>query len=292
MRCTTGKGREAFTLIELLVVIAIIAVLVGLLLPAIQKVRESSFRTSCSNNLRQIGIAFHTHHGDHNFFPSGGNTGNYLPNYSATGIPLVGTAQLAGWGYQILPYVEGTNAWNGGTASDVPTKQANAVATPNKVFFCAARRGPTAWVNTLGYNGPHAMTDYAASNWQGTGVVRQKYCVRISQITDGTASTMLAGDKSLKPDALTASQADDDVGYVAGFDHDSVRSSDTAYPPNFDTFGQAADNLKFGSLHPTRFQAVFADDSVHSISYSIDPTVFSYLGNIADGNTLPASDDW
>ena len=50
--------------------------------------------------------------------------------------------------------------------------------------------------------------------------------------------------------------------------------------------------MQFGSLHPTRFQAVFADDSVHSISYSIDTTIFSYLGNIADGNTLPASDDW
>ena len=125
-------------------VIAIIAVLVGLLLPAIQKVRESSFRTCCSNNLRQIGIAFHTHHSDHGFFPSGG-TREQPPTYSSTGIPLIGTQQNAGWGFQILPYVEGTNAWNGGTASDNATKQAIAVGTPNKVFFCAARRGPTVW---------------------------------------------------------------------------------------------------------------------------------------------------
>src|SRR5580704_8755176 len=154
MRRTTEKRREGFTLIELLVVIAIIAVLVGLLLPAIQKVREASFRTSCSNNLGQIGIGFHTHHNDHSFFPNGGQSVNNLPTYSSTGIPLVGTQQLGGWGFQILPYVEATNAWNGGTASDVKTKQAIAVATPNKVFFCPARRGPTVRdFNWAGING-------------------------------------------------------------------------------------------------------------------------------------------
>ena len=291
MKSPDRPPRQGFTLIELLVVIAIIAVLVGLLLPAIQKVREASFRTSCSNNLRQIGIAFHTHHNDHGFFPSGGNANADPPTYAASGIPLIGTQQLAGWGFQILPYVEGTNAWNGGTAATNSARQVIAIGTPNKVFFCAARRGPTVWtVNVPQLNGQHAQCDYAANNWDGTGVVRRNYCIRIAQITDGTSSTLLVGDKSLQPDLMTDYQPDDNEGYTAGWDHDTMRYTSVA--PNFDHFGQTADNNQFGSLHPTRFQAVFADDSVHSVSYSIDPTIWNYLGNIADGNTLTASDDW
>src|SRR5262245_23487951 len=180
-----SKSRDGFTLIELLVVIAIIAILIGLLLPAVQKVREAAARIRCKNNLKQIGLAFQNHHAGLGYFPAGGWEWFTPPAYSG-GQPLTGERQPAGWGFQILPYLEGDNAYRAGPPV--------AIATPHPVFFCPSRRGPQTVTYLDEYTPPvsggkltHALCDYAAANWEGTGVVRQVNPTRMSDITDGTS---------------------------------------------------------------------------------------------------------
>jgi prepilin-type N-terminal cleavage/methylation domain-containing protein/prepilin-type processing-associated H-X9-DG protein len=290
-----GSGpRTGFTLIELLVVIAIIAVLIGLLVPAVQKVREAANRAQCANNLKQIGLAFHNHHSQYRNFPSGGSDWFTPPRY-VNGRPAVGKDQSAGWGFQVLPFVEGDNAWRGGQgATDLERIQV-AVGTTNPVFFCPSRRAP----QTTSFSFPEylnglritaALCDYAASNWEETGVVRPDVQIRIADIRDGTSNTLLVGEKRLNVAFLGQPQDDDDIGYTAGWDNDTIRRTDE--PPLPDYSGDVGEDgeQRFGASHPGSFNAVFADGSVRTISYTIDPLLFSYLGNIRDGQVVNLND--
>jgi prepilin-type N-terminal cleavage/methylation domain-containing protein len=285
---------RAFTLIELLVVIAILGVLIGLLLPAVQKVREAAARMQCQNNLKQLSLAFHSHHDQYLFFPTGGWDWSTPPTY-VNGTPAVGADQQAGWGFQILPFIEQTNVWKGGQATTDNDRALVAIAALLKVFFCPSRRLPqTVSYSYPGYLGgvtaTHGLCDYAASNIDNTGVVRQYKPTRFADILDGTSNTLLLGDKRLNLTNLGQAQADDNEGYTCGWNEDTMRL--TSERPSPDFFGDPSlyGGKQFGSSHTGLFCVALADGSVRSVSYSISQAAFKALGDVADGQVINFND--
>ena len=205
------QARRGFTLIELLVVIAIIAILIGLLLPAVQKVREAANRLSCQNNLKQLGLALHSYHNANDSFPAGMVTSSSdISDASATGFTA------------LLPYLEGDTTYNR-YHFEVPwfdSSNYEAVGVNVKLFFCPSNRisgaidlAPIAaqWNTPLP---PRvASTDYAFCkgangalniDWTkvplaargvfGIRATDQPHGVRLAEITDGTNSTFALGD--------------------------------------------------------------------------------------------------
>lgn len=274
-----------FTLIELLVVMATIGILLALLLPAVQQLREAARRAQCRNHLKQIALAFHNHHDNLLYFPSGGWYWWTPPNY-VNGSPAVGALQQGGWGFQILPYIEAEAVWRSGAVA--------AIATPNPLFFCPSRRYPQSITYFDEYTPPltggdvtHALCDYAGSNLDGTGVLTRFTPTRIAAITDGTSNTLLILEKRMNMAETGQHQSDDNEGYTAGWDEDTLRVVSLA--PALDFHGRDSGPMVFGSAHPGAFNASFADGAVRSISYSIDLTVFQRLGDKSDGQSIESS---
>jgi prepilin-type N-terminal cleavage/methylation domain-containing protein len=166
--------RRAFTLIELLIVMAIIATLIGLLLPAVQKIRETANKTRCANNLKQIGLAVTNYYTQNGFLPPGGLPTASLsslasrypplpfsppPNWNPA--PVTGINQNWGWAYQILPFLEQENLWRTSPYDkNNPVAEGYPLDKPLSVFSCPTRRDATVFATQYG---PQFLFDYAGN---------------------------------------------------------------------------------------------------------------------------------
>jgi prepilin-type N-terminal cleavage/methylation domain-containing protein/prepilin-type processing-associated H-X9-DG protein len=258
--------RGAFTLVELLVVMTIIALLAGLLLPAIQRVREGAHRTQCTNNLKQIGLAVHQYVVQTGTLPPGGDPmaqtsplDSRFPNGApANPAPAVGIGQNWGWGYQLLPHLDQQNLW-----AALPGQEAIILAAPLGVFTCPTRRDSTVI-------GLQFLFDYAgnAGLWNdytsttstplSSGAIVPRFtpnpanspavstsianaALKPSNIVRGLSNMLLVGEKYVQYGTVGGEQRADDVsGYYA-------------FGVNYGTNATAAfgySNVRFGDKGP------------------------------------------
>jgi len=209
MRTRLLRVRSAFTLIELLVVIAIIAILIGLLLPAVQKVREAAARMECQNNLKQIGLGLHSYHDTYRFFPKG-----CAPDVDANG--NAAWSWGSSWKVWILPYIEQGNIYQGWSFTNssgyTNTNNLNKVNRITiSVYRCPSSTLPDFYTNSNNNGVIEMFTCYTgisgssidatvengnAGLVSGSGVLFPNSKVRIVDITDGSSNTFLVGEQS------------------------------------------------------------------------------------------------
>jgi prepilin-type N-terminal cleavage/methylation domain-containing protein/prepilin-type processing-associated H-X9-DG protein len=317
------NDRRAFTLIELLVVIAILGVLIGLLVPAVQKVREAANCTVCRNNLHQMGLALHHYHDNQGSFPPG-----YLVTQTV-GTPVTGrfidrgggprpiwtNVNLPNWGWAtfLLPYLEQDNLFHQFYAN-VPLESGSngpARCTFLSVYTCPSDRhtGLFTVLDELTNKpiGDAATNSYAAcyGEWgpiletPGSGLFCRNSCYQLKDVTDGTSSTIALGERG----AFFAQSP-----WAGVFNAGSCRTTPDApvytsvveWAPVMvlarasgrrglnDPFSEPYD---FFSPHTGVVMFVFADGSVHGLSTAVDPGVLRALAT-RDGDEVVSGDSY
>ena len=294
------RRRQGFTLIELLVVIAIIAILIALLVPAVQKVREAAARLQCTNNLKQIGIAMHAFHDANKHLPpGGGDPGGENPAKRTF---------YFSWPFHILPYIDQTPLYS--LAPTDPFVDINTVTggstilskldtSPIPAYYCPVRRPVRL------FHGD-AITDYAGNagtNFNDGVIIRNNdpnyYRVRLTAITDGTSNTLMVGERRINLATIDSGSDsyDNEPCVRPASDCDTLRraqsSGGTWLTPALDLTDTTNTNYfggggicQFGSSHRTGTHGLLADGSVRSISYSVSPTNFKNLCVRNDGQAL------
>jgi prepilin-type N-terminal cleavage/methylation domain-containing protein len=279
--------RSAFTLIELLVVIAIIAILIGLLLPAVQKVREAAARTQSQNNLKQLGLAAHGYHDVRGRIPYNGCFGNATCTTDAMNNSGWANPNVEGsgsWITQILPYIEQdalARTWTftntGSPILPLPTTYTGHLV-PLKAVLCPsrARVGFKSKSSTAGSPRPGTITDYAINsklNFQSTStdvimnirVADAK--LKLVGITDGTSNTIFAGSKSMSTFQYTDDDAaHQDESFIRGGGGGSCRQRDLIFR-DLATTGTGLHQNNWGSAFSTVCPFVLCDGSVRFIPY-------------------------
>jgi prepilin-type N-terminal cleavage/methylation domain-containing protein len=298
-RVLLPKRWRGFTLIELLVVIAIIAILIGLLLPAVQKVREAAARTQCINNLKQVGLAAANYHDVKKYIIDNGNNPN---NFY---VPQIQNAWC--WAYQILPYIEQGPLYNQvNVASNVANIPLN-VSVP--IYLCPSRnhvgysvisdQPPAGYGNGigsgggLGYGGciagPH--TDYKI-NWNSFGGnysgITRNAPITMANVSNlnGTSQTVLVGEGAMDPNNYdnTWSNNWDEVIYSGGYGGTGRGGTWIIQDAVGNNFGN-----NWGSAHAGGCPFVMVDGSVHIITYGQPNALFNLNGGGPTNykNTIP-----
>jgi len=265
------QQRRGFTLIELLVVIAIIAILIGLLLPAVQKVRAAAARMQCQNNLKQMGLAFHGYNDTKGSLPPG-----WLTNSTTQPNP--------GWNWQalILPYIEQDNLYkvlNPDITTAIPAATAGTpIMTPIKIYRCPSDSGQATNANF----GSYATTNYVVNREVvGPDASNKPSALSIQTIQDGSSNTVLVGERDYTKN-VGGCQLVKHSASSSSFEGRPGRGLNVVNPAGASGLGDCA-RFHFTSQHTGVVGFLLGDGSVRMITQSID------ADTSVDGCGYPAS---